>query len=123
MGEEVVRLEDDPDLLTERVHVDLRPGDRLAVEDDRPLVDPFEEVDAPQQRRLPGPRRADQADDIVLGDVEVDPVENFEVVEALPDSLQRDEVAVRAHTACALSRRSRWRMMWSVNRASGIVRK
>ena len=122
--EQVVRLEDDPDLLAQPVDVDLRPGDRLAVDDDRAGVDLLEEVDAAQQRRLPGARRADQADDLVLADVEIDPVQDLEIVEALASRpAARRSGAVRAHTACARSRRSRCLMMWSVKRASGIVRK
>ena len=107
--EEVVRLEDDPDLLPQRVHVDLRAGERLAVDDDRPLVDPLEEVDAAQQRRLARARRADQADDLVHVDVEVDPVEHLEVAEALRTPCSETKWPFCAHTACARSRRSRCR--------------
>ena len=46
---------------------------------------------------------------------------DLELAEALRDSLERDEVAVRAHAACARSRFSRSLIMWSVKRASGIV--
>ena len=78
------------------------------------------------QRRsvdLPGARRADQADDLMEIDGEVDPVQHLELAEALGDVLERDEVGVRrAHNAWARSRRSRCLMMWSVKRASGIVR-
>ena len=43
-------------------------GDLVPVDDDPPLVDRLEQVDAAQQRRLPRAGRADQADDLVLGD-------------------------------------------------------
>ena len=42
--------------------------DLVAVDDDPPGVDRLEQVDAAQERRLAAPRRADQADDLVLGD-------------------------------------------------------
>ena len=100
------------------------PGQHLTVDDDRPLVDVLEQVDAAEERRLPGARRADQADDLVEIDGEVDPVQHLELAEALGDVLERDEVAVRrrSHAPRARSRRSRCLMMWSVKRASGIVR-
>ena len=123
MREQVVRLEDDADLPPQRVDVHLRPGEHLTVDDDRPLVDVLEQVDAAEERRLPGARRADQADDLVEIDGEVDPVQHLELAEALRDVLERDEVRVRrAHSAWARSRCSRCLMRWSVKRASGIVR-
>ena len=48
------------------VGVDPRIGDVLAVEEDLPVVDGLEQVDAAQQRRLARARRADQRDDLVL---------------------------------------------------------
>ena len=48
-----------------------------------PRVDVLEQVEAAEQRRLARAGRADQADDVVLGDVEVDAVQDFEVAEAL----------------------------------------
>ena len=68
--EEVVRLEDDADLPAQRVHVDLAVREALAVDDDLALLDALEHVEAAKQRRLPRARRADQADDVVLVDVE-----------------------------------------------------
>src|SRR5436309_1180210 len=111
-------------VIAEPVHVDLRSGDRLSVDDDRALVDVLEQVDAAEQRRLPRSRRTDQADDVVLADVEIDSVQDLEVIEGLPHALQRDKMRdLFAHTACARSFFSRSLMMWSVKRASGIVRK
>ena len=78
MREEVVGLEDDADLLAQRVDVDLVVGDALAVDDDLALLDALEQVEAAQERRLAGAGRADQADDVVLGDVEVDLVEHLQ---------------------------------------------
>ena len=120
---EVERLKDDPDLLTERIHVDLCAGDRLAVDHDRPLVDLLEQIDAAQKRRFARPRGADQADHLMKVDSQVDPLQDLEVAEALRDVLERDEVRVRLHhTAWARSRLSRSLIRWSVKRASGIVR-
>ncbi len=70
--EQVERLEDDPDPPPDPVDVDAVGRDLLAFDDDPSGVDRLEQVDAAQQRRLARPRRADQADDLVLGDDEVD---------------------------------------------------
>ena len=115
--EEVVGLEDDADLAAQRVHVDVAVGDLVAVDDDAALVDPLEQVDAAQERRLAGARRADQADDVVPLDLERHVVEHAQVAERLRDLVELDE----AHVAPARSRRSRVRIRWSVKRASGIV--
>src|SRR5262249_60077045 len=120
--EEVERLEDDPDLAAQRVHVDRSVRDRLAVDDDRARVDRLEAVDAAEERRLPRPRRTDQADDLMQVHGQVDSFEDRELVEALGDSLDRDEVAVGAHTSWARSRFSRSLIRRSVKRANGIVR-
>jgi hypothetical protein len=52
-----------------------------------------------------GPGTSDQADDLVLVDLEVDRAQDDEVAEALRDAVELDEVV--AQTACARSRRSR----------------
>ena len=49
-------------------------GDRLAVDDDRARLDALEQVEAAQQRRLARAGGADQADDLVLVDGQVDVV-------------------------------------------------
>ena len=83
----------------------------------------LEQVDAAKERRLARARGADQADDLVQVDRQVDSVQDLEIAEALRDALERDEVRVVArHNACARSRCSRSLTMWSVKRASGIVR-
>ena len=68
MREQVERLEHDADPPPDRVDVDAAGGDLLAVDDDPAGVDRLEQVDAAQERRLAAPRRADEADDLVLGD-------------------------------------------------------
>ena len=52
-------------------------------------VDRLEQVDAAQQRRLAGAGRADQADDLVLGDREVDPAQHLVLAERLAQALDR----------------------------------
>ena len=116
--EEVVGLEDDPDPASDPVHVDAACRDLLAVDHDPAGVDRLEQVDAAQQRRLAGAGGADQADDLVLGDVEVDPAQHLVLAERLVQPFDHD----RAHAmlpACRL-RRSRATSQ-SVKRASGIV--
>ena len=73
MREEVERLEDDPDPAAHRVDVDAALGDLPAGDDDPPGIDRLEQVDAAEERGLARAGRADQADDLVLGEREVDP--------------------------------------------------
>ena len=96
MREEVEGLEDDPDAAPHRVHVDAVRRDLLAADDDPPGVDRLQQVHAAQQRRLPRARRADEADDLVLGQLEVDPAQHLELPERLVDALE-DESGVGAH--------------------------
>src|SRR5205823_6748710 len=121
--EEVEGLEDDPDLAAEGVDIDSTVRDGLAVDDDRSLVDRFEEVDATEERRLARSGCTDQADHLVDIDGQVDAAQHDELVEALGDPLESDEVGVGAgHTSWARSRRSRSLIKRSVKRANGIVR-
>ena len=99
--EQVERLEDDPDPPADAVDVDASGGDLLALDDDPSGVDRLEEVDAAQQRRLAAPRRADQADDLVLGDLEVDAAQDLEVPERLVQALDRGAPAVGAAAVIA----------------------
>ena len=70
---EVERLEDDPDPAPDAVRVDARRGDlRRRRATIRPRVDRLDQVHAAEERRLARAGRADQADDLVLGDGEVD---------------------------------------------------
>ncbi len=77
------------------------------------------------QRRsvdLPGARRADEADDLVLGEREVDPAQHLELSEALVDALEDECGRLRAHGIPPASWRRRSRAMsQSVNRVSGMV--
>ena len=54
------------------VDLDAGGGDLLVADEDPAGVDRLEQVDAAQERRLAAPRRADEADDLVLGDGQVD---------------------------------------------------
>ena len=64
-------------------------GDLLALDDDPAGVDRLEQVDAAQERGLARARRADEADDLVLGDHEVDPAQDLELAERLVQALDR----------------------------------
>src|SRR5207244_1807404 len=100
------------------VHLRAAPRDLFAVDDDASRVDRLDQVDAAEERRLPRAGRADQADDLVLGDLEIDTPQNFVAPERLAYAFEQE----RAHTtppACRL-RRSRSTSQ-SVKRASGIV--
>ena len=98
VGEEVERLEDDPDPAAHDVDIDPARGDLLAADDDPAGRDRLEQVDATEERRLAGPGGADQADDLVLGQHEVDPAEHLELAERLVDALdpQRLVAVMRA---------------------------
>ena len=61
--------------------------DLLALHDDPACVDRLQQVDAAKQRGLAGARRPDEADDLVLGDDEVDALEDLEVPEGLVKAL------------------------------------
>ena len=96
--EQVERLEHHAHRLAGFVGVDPRVADVAAVEQDLAVVDVLEQVDAPQQRRLARSRRPDQDDDLVLGDVEVDAVEDGPVVVRL------GQPAHRQHRECMSQR-------------------
>ena len=97
MREEVEGLEDDPDAPPHRVYVDVPARDLLAVQEDRACVDPLEQVDAPKQRRLAGAGGPDQADDLVLADVEIDAAEHLEGAERLVHAFEPQRRGARTH--------------------------
>jgi hypothetical protein len=70
--EEVEGLEDDPDAPPHGIHVDVSARDLLPAQEDPARVDPLQQVDATEQRRLTRAGGSNQADDLVLVDVEVD---------------------------------------------------
>ena len=108
MREEVERLEDDPDPAADAVDVDSARGDLLAGDDDPAGVDRLEQVDAAEEGRLARAGRADQADDLVLGEREVDAAEHLELAERLVDALEREQVSTEVrHRGAALTRASR----------------
>src|SRR5205085_9712352 len=116
--EEVERLEDDPDPLPDAIDVHAAPSDLLAADDDPARVDGLDQVDAAKQRGLAGPRGADQADDLVLVDAQVDAAQHLVPAEGLPQAFEHER-RHRTPPACRL-RRSRTTSQ-SVKRASGIV--
>ncbi len=111
--EEVVGLEDDPDPAADPVGVHARCRHLLPADEDPALVDRLQEVDAPQQRRLARARGADQADDLVLADLEVDPVQHLVGAERLAHAVELDRAHRILRRCLAVSQ--------SVNLAIGIV--
>ena len=97
MREEVERLKDDPDLAPDAVYVYAPRCDLLAEDGDTTALDRLEQVDAAKERRLPRARGADQADDLVLGELEVDPAQHFVPPEPLVDVFERKCPAVFTH--------------------------
>src|SRR5205807_6370000 len=97
-------------------------GDLLSVQVDPPRVDPLQQVDAPEQRRLPRAGGSDQADDLVLADVEVDAAQYLHGAERLVHAFEFQGNRSRAHCPPpALWRRRSRAISQSVSRASGIV--
>ena len=91
----------------------------VAEHDDPPGIDRLEEIDAAQEGRLARAGRADQADDVVLGDREVDPLQHLELAEALVQRLDAGCLpCAHASTAGLPAPRSR-AVSQSTNRASG----
>ncbi len=88
--EEVELLEDDPDPLPDRGHLGALAGDLLALEEDPPAVDRLEQVDAAKKRALPAPARPDDDERLAGGHLEVDPVEDDVLAEALVNRLGPD---------------------------------
>ena len=97
VGKQVEGLEHDPHLPPNTVDVHPPPGDLLVLQHDPAAVDRLEQVHAPQERRLAGPGRPDEADHLVLADVEVDAAEHLEPAEGLVQVLD----AQKAHGAHA----------------------
>ena len=64
----------------------LAVADQLAVDGQPAGVDLLQVVDAPQERGLAGAGRADQADDLARGDLQVDALEHLERAEGLVDA-------------------------------------
>ena len=89
----------------------------------RPAVDRLEQVDAAEERRLARARRADQADDLVLGEREVDAPQHLEPAERLAERLDASAaVRRRAHASLpACCRRLSRATSQSVKRAIGTV--
>src|SRR3990172_10434582 len=121
--EEVEQLEHDSDPAPHDVDVYAAGGDLLVVQDDAPRVDRLEQVHAAQERRLAGSRRADQADDFVLCEREVDSAEHVELAERFVQTLDGEGRRVcRAHAILpACCRLLSLAISQSVKRASGTV--
>jgi hypothetical protein len=121
MREEIEGLEDDPDVPPHAVRVHSRRGDLLALDEDAPRGDRLGQVDAPEKRRLSRARGANQADDLVLGEGQVDALQHLGSVEGLAQGFDPKSLTHRAAPRASRLRRSRATSQ-SVRRASGIVR-
>ena len=73
-----------------RVVNQLEPVDDAIADDDLAARDRLEPRHHPQQRRLAAAGRADDDDELAVGDLDVDAVNHFEVGVALPDVAQLD---------------------------------
>jgi hypothetical protein len=98
--EKVEALEHDADVLAQPVQVDPASRRLLAVDPDGAPVDLFECVDAAKKRRLAAAGGADQADDVVLVDVQVDAAQHLVLPEALVHAVDLEE----GHRSAARSR-------------------
>src|ERR1044072_5891075 len=80
---------------------------------DLALADRFEPGAQPQGRRLPGPRRADQDDELAVGDLQREVLERHDLAELLADGPVRDVGHGYPFTApVSMPRRnSRWKKM------------
>ena len=87
--EQVELLEDHADPGAQLVDVGVGVGDLLALDEDLAAGGDLEQVDAAQQRGLAGARRADDAHDLPVADVEVDALEHLVVAEVLVEVLAR----------------------------------
>src|SRR5207244_4395460 len=119
MLERRVVLEDEPDAALLRAAA----GHLLLGDVDRARVGALEAGDAAQQRRLAGPRRAEQRDERAALDVERDVVERDEVTEALRDVADDDahprSGAGQAGTSAPCSPPSSLRLMRSPSGGRG----
>ena len=119
MREQVVALEHRAEAGAYAVRVDARIGDVLVVEEDLPVIDGLEEVQASQQRGLARPARADERDHFVGRQLEVDAAEHLALPEGLVDAGRPQQSGHRIAPACS---RSRSRAVYqSVSRMVGIA--
>jgi hypothetical protein len=95
MREEGVVLEDRVDVALER----RQPGDVLALELDQAGRGLLEATDHPQRGGLPTARRAEQAEELAVLDLEVDVVDRQRIAIALDDINEPDfDGHVRSHS-------------------------
>jgi hypothetical protein len=113
-----------PDTAANPVDVHPRRRDLVTLDDDAPLVHRLQQVDAAEQRRLPGAGGADEADDLVAVEREVDSLQHLGAVEGLVQPLHERSASLAHRTPPSASWRRRSRITsQSVRRASGIVRR
>ena len=81
VGIERVGLEHHGEVAPARLHA----ADVAGLDDDRAVALPLEPGDDPQQGRLAAARRADQRDELAVGDLEIDAPQHLGAIEALSD--------------------------------------
>ena len=90
MREQVELLEHHARLAADLLDVAEVAGELGAVDHDAPRVVLLEPVDAADHRRLPGTGRADDDDDLLAGDLQVDGLQRGEVAEPFRDTDELD---------------------------------
>ena len=106
MREQVELLEHHADLAADRRDVPRVLVQLDAVDDDPALVVLLQPVDAADQRRFAGSRRAADHHPLALRDVEVDVAQHVDVAEPLVDALQFDDRRFHAGGSAHTARRS-----------------
>ncbi len=81
-------LKHHPDALPNRRHVRTLARDLLALEEDPTGVERLEQIHAAEQGALTATARSNDDEHLADGNIEVDPVEDEIVAEALPNSLE-----------------------------------
>ena len=118
MGEEVVGLEDHPDLAAHLARIHQRVGDLPAVEGDGAVVDVLQQVETAQQRRLARPAEPIRQITSCGVDVEVDVAQHHLVAVRLAQVVDPQQ---RRSSATAVRGAEHERSSQSVKRASGTV--
>src|ERR1700712_5050229 len=90
MGEQVERLEHHADAPAHGVDVTFAVRHVEAVDHDFPGRRLLEQVHAAEHRRLAGPGRTDDADDLAFLDLQIDILEHLDGAEPLHQTLDRD---------------------------------
>ena len=91
MRKQIEALEDDADVAAKRIEVDAGAGHAIAMQADFAGLNLLEPIDAAEQSRLAAARRADEADDLMLLDIEAQIAQDCKRAELLPDLVDLEE--------------------------------